>query len=143
VRKAKETNLEGAFTQYRRLTLMRTPVVKRQTLPKSGCCQFFPLRFMLGAVRLWQRVLSSFPSAGTLTCLHQTYMDPSRLQGDFAVVDKRESRLHTYIRPIDQKQRFCGPDGMRALSPHHLWGLEGRCLVQVEKEPVRPVLPSV
>jgi hypothetical protein len=24
-------------------TLMRTPVVKRQTLPKSGFCQFFPL----------------------------------------------------------------------------------------------------
>jgi hypothetical protein len=56
-------------------TLMRTPVVKRRTLPKSGCCQFFPLCFMLSAVRLWQRVLSSLPSAGALTCLHHTRIE--------------------------------------------------------------------
>jgi hypothetical protein len=44
-----------------RLTLMRTPVVKRQTLPMSGFLVFFR-SFHLGAVRLWQRILTSFPS---------------------------------------------------------------------------------
>jgi len=43
------------------LTLMRTPVVKRQTLPMSGFLAFFR-SFNLGAVRLWQRLLTSFPS---------------------------------------------------------------------------------
>ena len=40
---------------------MRTPVVKRQTSPESGFCQFFPLCFRSSVVRLWQRVPSSFP----------------------------------------------------------------------------------
>jgi hypothetical protein len=30
-------------------------------------------------------------------------MDPSRLQGDFAAVDKSESRLHTYIRLLTRR----------------------------------------
>jgi hypothetical protein len=41
-------------------TLMRPPVVKRQTLPKSGFCQFFPLCFRPSAVRL----------SGNVFCLH-------------------------------------------------------------------------
>src|SRR5215813_8756298 len=44
-----------------RITLMRTPVVKRQTLPMSGFLAFFR-SFNLGVVRLWQRLLTSFPS---------------------------------------------------------------------------------
>jgi hypothetical protein len=43
------------------LTLMRTPVVKRQTLPMSGFLAFFR-SFNLGGVRLWQRILTSFPA---------------------------------------------------------------------------------
>src|SRR5438552_9904063 len=51
------------FNSSRRfcITLMRTPVVKRQTLPMSGFLAFFR-SFNLGAVRLWQRILTSFPS---------------------------------------------------------------------------------
>ncbi len=40
-----------------RRTLMRTPVVKRQTFPKSGFFAFFPRR-QPGAVILWPRVLA-------------------------------------------------------------------------------------
>ena len=43
------------------LTLMRPPVVKRQTTPRSGCFLFFRC-VGSGAVTLWQRVLTSFPS---------------------------------------------------------------------------------
>ena len=39
---------------------MRSPVVKRQTLPMSGFLAFFR-SFRPGAVNLWQRVLTSFP----------------------------------------------------------------------------------
>jgi hypothetical protein len=40
------------------LTLMRTPIVKRQTSPKSGFCAFFLRRRASGVVVLWQRVLT-------------------------------------------------------------------------------------
>jgi hypothetical protein len=56
-------------------TLMRSPFVKRQTVPRSG---FFVLVPLLGAraVAIWQRVLTSFPSAGAdATCLHHTRME--------------------------------------------------------------------
>ena len=43
------------------------PVVKRQTLPKSGFFPFFPLCFRPSVIRLWPRVLSSLPSAGAQT----------------------------------------------------------------------------
>src|SRR5262249_56003441 len=46
---------------YPHRTLMRTPVVKRQTLPMSGFLAFFR-SFNLGVVRLLQRLLTSFPS---------------------------------------------------------------------------------
>ena len=41
-------------------TLMRSPVVKRQTLPMSGLLAFFR-SFRPGAVNLWQRVVPSCP----------------------------------------------------------------------------------
>ena len=56
-------------------TLMRTPVVKRHTPPRSGFSSFFPLGFKLSVVRLWQRVLASLPSAGAPTRLHHTRME--------------------------------------------------------------------
>ena len=49
------------------LTLMRTPVVKRQTLPKSGFYQFFSAVLQAKRRPPWQRVLSSLPSAGAPT----------------------------------------------------------------------------
>ena len=51
------------------------PVVKRQTLPRSGFFPFFPLGFRLSIVRLWQRVLSSFSFAGAPMGLHQTLIE--------------------------------------------------------------------
>jgi len=51
-------------TRYPHRTLMRPPVVKRQTSPRSGFYPFFPVCFRPSAVRLWPRVPSAFPSAG-------------------------------------------------------------------------------
>jgi hypothetical protein len=56
-------------------TLMRTPVVKRHTTPKSGFLVFFR-RVGPGVVSLSQRVLTWFPCSGTDTlCLHQTLIE--------------------------------------------------------------------
>src|SRR4030095_14812394 len=57
------------------LTLMRTPVVKRQTSPESGFFAFFR-QLGPGAVILWQRVLTWFLSAGAaIMWLHQTLIE--------------------------------------------------------------------
>src|SRR5512145_1683029 len=45
----------------RRLTLMRSPVVKGHTPPESGFFCFFPLWLRISVVSPWQRVLSSLP----------------------------------------------------------------------------------
>ena len=56
-------------------TLMRTPVVKRQTSPQSGFFTFFRQRDP-GSILLWQRVLTGFLSAGTaIMWLHQTLLE--------------------------------------------------------------------
>jgi hypothetical protein len=61
--------------QGQRPTLMRSPFVKRQTVPRSGFFAFFPLQGPR-AVAIWQRVLTSFPYAGAdSTCLHQTLIE--------------------------------------------------------------------
>src|SRR5262249_52444984 len=50
-----------------RRTLMRSPVVKRQTLPKSGLCEFFPLCFRRSA-----------SVSGTVCRLHCHWLVPQR-----------------------------------------------------------------
>jgi hypothetical protein len=56
-------------------TLMRSPVVKRQTLPRSGFFVFFPL-FRAGDVSGSWRVLTAFPCAGAeAVWLHQTLIE--------------------------------------------------------------------
>jgi hypothetical protein len=49
-----DLNNDGSLDLY--LTLMRPPVVKRQTTPMSGFFAFF--RFFSGAVVTWQCVLT-------------------------------------------------------------------------------------
>lgn len=43
--------------------------------PSERIFPFLPLGFRLSVVRLWQRVLSSFPLAGAPTGLHQTLIE--------------------------------------------------------------------
>jgi hypothetical protein len=94
------------------LTLMRTPVVKRQTTPRSGFGSFFPLGFRLSVIRLWQRVLSSLPLAGAPTWLHQTLIEVrsplcQRVQRPLWVVSTTEKPLCTLV-PSYAKGRLNG-----------------------------------
>jgi hypothetical protein len=87
------------------LTLMRTPVVKRQTLPQSGLCHVFPLGFRPSAVRLWQRVLSLFPYTGAPTWLHRTRIEARSL-------------AHWCVQRADDTV-LCGLENIRALVPSY------------------------
>src|SRR6267142_3137042 len=59
----------------RGLTLMRPSLVKRHTTLASGFFLFFRLTGP-GAVDIWSRGLTSFPSAGAdRTCLHHTHIE--------------------------------------------------------------------
>jgi hypothetical protein len=91
-----------------RPTLMRTPVVKRQTSPESGFWAFFRRRGP-GVVILWQRVLTWFLSAGTARIgLHHTLLEglpPSRWRLQRAVVRFSAPEKHLWtLRPSYAKE---------------------------------------
>ena len=90
----------GQVLQYyiQGLTIMRTPVVKRHTPPKSGFFAFF--RRSSGAVILWQRVRTSFPPRGAGgTWLHQTLLE---------VLSPCERRLQGAIRAFSATEKPIG-----------------------------------
>src|SRR5437016_6840733 len=86
--------------QNPRRTLMRTPVVKRQTTPGSGFCAFFR-RVGPGAVILWQRVLTWFRSAGAalMGCTKHLLRVYRHRHGDGRELWEALGALETYLSP--------------------------------------------
>src|SRR5215831_5647503 len=99
---------------------MRTPVVKRQTLPMSGFLAFFR-SFNLGVVRLWQRLLTSFPSEEQtarvctkhlLRLRHHSHGDSREPSSAFSAA----SKLSCTLLPSSSKEwlhRSCSPGRRR------------------------------
>jgi hypothetical protein len=121
---------------------MRSPVVKRQILPRSG---FFP--FFSAVVQAERRAPLATCSV-FISVYGCTNVAAAHLYGripfarGFCMCWPPGSRLHTDIRPVHQESSACGPDGIRALSPHPFSDLRGQGLVQGLKEPVCPVVPA-
>ena len=103
-------------SNWKRRTLMRTPVVKRQTFPLSGLRTFFR-GFHLGAVRLWQRLLTAFPSEEqtargcTTHFLRLCHQRPGESRAPACAFSAAE-KLRCPLIPSDAKEwlhRWCAP----------------------------------